>query len=770
MPVPMNGQGGVSGSLGNTSQPNPFEAPAGADASAQKPGIIPKNLQDALKDLRNAFLKEQVQEEFALIRKVSRSRDLYAGKTPAWFNQHSLRWQNAESALNYNKETAPSFKNSLNFHQAVGLILISAVASTGIPGTAFAPANIDNPQDVAWAKQAKAIVDLLRTQQDYYEKWLQLWRLFYTDGVVLGYSRWVDTSPNEAPGTKGQQKTDYFGLLESRLPNYASTIDDCPYAAIETDLHVASAKAFAAQVNPEIVSKIKGGSTGSGGSELVPMSQARQLAESASGFSGLKSLQYGTPVRESLCVYRRWWFSADSFMAECIKADSDRKELQGMFPEGARVEWINDEFCTGYPEDMKRHLRIGRCLPGDGMFTPSMGESVVSVHEAANDAWAVLNEAMEMSSFAPVLVNASMLTRESFGGRMKPRDVRFVKPRGGQKLSDAIWQAQIKESSQTVTQLLDSWGHLTEFLAGSQPALFGGSQENIRTNSGYQTARNQALQRLGVPFQYAKAFISAMDDIAVQQFIEHAPHGQTESIVGESSEGYIPANINLDLPEGKFVAYPESSETIPATWAQKQGNLDQMIESQNPIIQAWIGNPENLELVAESKAMPQLKFPGREAKQKILELIPVLLKSANVPGPADPQTGQPGPPILPFEPNQVLDNLPVYLKTLQDWSAEPAGRQAQLQNPAGYAQVAAFAAQVQGMMKPPAPPPEPKDIVIPLGASVIEQSTQEVVFPKPGMRPPAEEVLASRPKPISSGNPSPASSPAEGGNSQGATQ
>ena len=115
----------------------------------------------------------------------------------------------------------------------------------------------------------------------------------------------------------------------------------------------------------------------------------------------------------------------------------------------------------------------------------------------------------------------------------------------------------------------------------------------------------------------------------------------------------------------------------------------QLIEAQNPIIQAAMGSPENAALISKAIGLDNFKVPGEADRQKQYEEIALLVASEPIPQEGiDPQTGQPimeEGPSVPIDPD--VDNNAIQIEICKAWAISEAGMMARQESPAGYMNV-----------------------------------------------------------------------------------
>lgn len=698
-------------------------------------------------------------QRLAVVRRVSQARAFLKGEPSDWWDGVNWRWRAASEFSEYNSDNAPRFNHHINIFSAGWQILQSAIQTTGIPGSIFTPQNQGQQEDREAARVGTRIIEYERSVIPFRELWSKLFRLYFTDGIALGYTRHVSDAalgmrtesreievpyqeleagyqcfqcnaftpqgqvPRDENGSlacpecgspmhaenfmepemgtrtesqqyqvpKGAEIVELFGALECPLPWWANKLKDCPYIPIITDAE----KESLIQAFPEQEEAILNGYDDD---EDITARAARAASKSPQGSLFDPTLNYQ-------CPYGRWWLRPQTFFSPDAK--NIREELLKQFPDGAFVQFAGDVVLDAIPEKPEDHLVLFRAQPGDGMFTPSLGQNGVPIQLSVNTAWNMQLEGMELASFAPILIDSVLLTLEGMKNtKARPGEYKSIDVPAGKSLKDAWAQIEVKDMSVACQKFLDEAKKWLEFLIGASPALAGTQMTNVRSFQQANQQKNQALQRLSTPYDAAKEGFSKVDEILVHEFLSNRTEEEFIAVVaGESSDQQADA-ILLSQAQGRVFARSTESEAIPNTWAQQQSVIDQMFESQNPIIQSWLADPNNAEEIFRTRGLVNWTVPGKSQLDKILNrTIPQLLESAPQQpdqetlmaaqsGQMDPATAQQAlapKPSIQFD--GVLDDPMVVIKVIREWAASPAGADAQQRNPQGFENVRLFCEQ-----------------------------------------------------------------------------
>lgn len=731
------------------------------------------------RDYRRNYLEITRNQRWAVTRRVGQARAFLKGDPADWFDGVNWRWRAASEFAEYDPDTAPRFNHHINIFQAGWLILNAAIQTTGIPGAIFSPQDSHEDLDREAARVANPICEYERSVIKFPALWSKVFQKMFTDGICVGYARHVVDGPrlgyriekqketkvgtireagydcfqcnsftpqgmtprNETgmiecpicktpmhaenfagPRTgvveettksvkvpKGKEMVEIFGALECPLPWWSADLETCPVIPIVTDVQ----KEVLVQTFTDFEDQIMGHYDTEG--DEPNLQRARLTAKIPQG-------SIWEPGINRTSAYGRWWFRPETYFSQYGK--NVREELLEEYPEGAFVQFAGDICLDVIPENPDNHLVLFRALPGDGMYTPSLGQNGVPIQLSTNTAWNLSLEGMEFAAFAPILIDSVLLSLEAMKQtRARPAEYKSVVVPPNKTLEGAYKQIIVKDISPACMKFLDAAKAWMEFLVGTSPALAGTQMTNVRSFAQANQQKNQALQRLATPYENAKEGFAKIDEILVHEFLQNRNQEEFKAVVAGESSDQRQATILLDQAQGRVFARSEESESIPQTWGQQQSAIDQMIEQsgQSPMIQAWLSDPNNAEVLFRTRGLKGFTVPGKDQLDKVLNrTIPALLADkpkqpdlSQAPT-LDPATGAPKPPepqpSIQFD--QVLDDPAVVVKVIRKWAASPEGNDAQQTNADGFENVRIYCQQAllavaqatQGTQSPAAQP------------------------------------------------------------------
>lgn len=726
---------------------------------------LPDELSSSILSYCRAQISEQRLQRMAVARRVGRLRGFLKGESTDWFDTTTWRYRAFEDSPDYDADNIPRYRYHINITGAAWQVLQAAIQTAGIPGSTFEPQNSKDIADIDTAHIAKSISDYQHKVIDFRALWMGVFRYFYTDGLCLCYEHHIRDSTRygfssttkesrievatppgyacptcqsfytadqigandggqpfcpdcgqaygegsyQGPGTRieavaeqvdipaGREIVDLFGALETVLPWWAPTQDKCPYQAIRIEVP----PEMILQTWPDLEGQVY---TTDDGTEDYRFKIARQQAKTPKDSPFYPLYRFPT--------YGRWWLRPECFYRE--KDKGIRDELLQEFPDGMFFQEVNMEHVDAIPEKMDEHLELMKAFESDGMYCPSIGENGVPIQESVNTAWNQQLEADEFAAFPPVLIDSELLNGVAFKEtKARPGQYKEITLPPGKTLRDSVFQVVIKENTIAGNRILDSYQQFMDYLVGISQALLGGSIVNTRSAEQYNTQRSQSLERQAPPYEAAKKGMARVDEMLVNDFLRYRTNEEFMAVVGESAVSQQEELSRLATNRGKIFAQAEESESIPQTWAQKQSAIDNMLESQNPAIQSWVSDPNNLREIAKAKALPEWTIPGLEQQEKAERTIQILLQEPPMPGDPqpDPVTGQlvPGQPKPSIEFDPLFDDPAIVLAVIKNWAASEAGIQAVKTNP-NFLNLRLYAQQAADVLNPPKPQLTPQQL------------------------------------------------------------
>ena len=488
----------------------------------------------------------------------------------------------------------------------------------------------------------------------------------------------------------GQEVISIVGGLELNTPVWANEQYEFPYLQWQMEVHRAKLKA----AFPQAADKIQ-----MGGSQAADDIYARATRIAVS--QGMPTIHPGDALF-NLITFSRTWIRPWAFYS--IEDASVRDQLLRLFPDGCYVAFAGETYCESRNESMDDCWRVMHALPGDGQNRPSVGDSLIEVQERYNTLSNIQAETYEYG-VPPIYADPQVLDFDALANQTAEPAAHYpARARPGMSLADGFFQpAPAQVPPDMLRHQQDLIGPIAQFLTGLFPAVFGGEMENVKTASGYAMARDQALGRLGLVWRRLKSFYCDVMLLAVDCFRKSRPSDVEIPFLGAGGE-FEARFIRLANLKGNIQAHPESDETFPRLKSQQRAVLQQLMTNPDPTIQAALREPANLGFVKSLVGLSELVVPGDDARNKQLREIQQLLLAPQAltfsgPESAVMPTAFPGSTIPAAEVkstvpvDELLDDHATEFEECRRWASSDAGQIARAQNPAGFANVRAHAAE-----------------------------------------------------------------------------
>lgn len=636
---------------------------------------------------------------------------------------------------------------------------IIAALSIQIPGINCVPDDADNPLDISTAKAGDIIADLIYKHNNVMFLWLNALYIYCTEGMLAGYNysksdkeygtyeknkfknedieayvcpicgeRVPDllfakdeenefmpddddvalhsVMEEEGPtclecgtmldpemqktklivprlvGTTKEPKSrvclEVYGGLYVKIANYAKTQAGTPYLLFSHETHWANAL----ECYPELKDQIPHG----GWSNIGPNDPYEQY--------GRLNTQYRGEFPNEVVTVKLAWLRPAAF--NIVKDEADEKKLRKLFPDGVRIDLVNDivaEYCNECLDDC---WTISKDPMHDFLNHDPMGELVTNIQDIINDLISLTLQTIEhgiAQTFAdPALVNFNAQRQiEAMPGTLTPTK----QVAGSKNIGEGFYTMQTASLSPEIFQFYQIIQQLGQFTIGALPSLFGGSQgpDSSGTASEYAMSKAQALQRLQTPWRMMTIWWKEIFGKAIPMYMKYMV--EDERVVSKTDQGnFVNTFIRKAEIDGKIGSIElESDEKLPITDEQQADMIMQLMNLNNEEVTQALMDPENIPWMSKIIKIPQFRLPGEDDRQKQYEEINELINSAPIPPAPEEvmmaaQTGQPMPEGQPSVPiDEDVDNHQIEASICRSWLISMAGRQCKVENPNGYKNV-----------------------------------------------------------------------------------
>ncbi len=153
-----------------------------------KPHVV-----NALRDLVLQYRQEGIVARRHEIRRIRQARLFWQGLQYAWWNPNDMNWHTpfeSKSSDDRELQEMPRYQFVTNFYQGFGLSFI-AVLSQDVPSVRFYPQSSQSLQDIAAAKSASDVAQLIEQNNHVEELLTSIGYFLWTDGKLGAYVRYV---------------------------------------------------------------------------------------------------------------------------------------------------------------------------------------------------------------------------------------------------------------------------------------------------------------------------------------------------------------------------------------------------------------------------------------------------------------------------------------------------------------------------------------------------------------------------------------------------
>lgn len=467
-----------------------------------------------------------------------------------------------------------------------------------------------------------------------------------------------------------------YGGLYVKVSNYAKKQSDTPYLIYAYETHYANAIERYDHLQgknwKELAQKIRN-STG-------PRDPYEQW--------GRLSPQYQGEYPMNTVTVRNAWLRPAAFNVLSRKEDIDK--LKGLYPNGAKAVFVNDEFAEACNEALDDCWTLTNNPLSDFIHYDPLGLLLVSIQEITNDLISLILQTIE-HGIGQTFADPGVLNFNAYRQmESTPGGIYEATPKTGKSISDAFHEVKTATLSPEVMPFASNIQSLAQLVSGALPSLFGGAVEGGGTASEYSMSRAQALQRLQNTWKMFTIWWKQIFGKVIPMFIEEVKDDE-RSVERNRDGSFINVVIRKAELEGKIGRVElEANENLPLTWSQQKDVIMQLLNAGNPEILAILGAPENLPLIREHIGLVDFFVPGEDDVIKTWDDIKLLLNSEPLP------TGDemvPEQPSVNFDP--VFDNPDIAFEIVRKWVISEAGRQAKIENEAGYRNVLMYGMQIK---------------------------------------------------------------------------
>ncbi len=670
--------------------------------------------------------KIALRDMFARITEVRRAGEAgfyWRSVFDAFFDDTQGMWQwgnDAPGGLGVGADTGNiALSYPLNIYQAKGRSFIKMVGHK--PGVHFEAAG-----DAPYAERVSCAAEALRKSIEAYNDVelisQQVARIQWTDGRFHLFTRWVtdgakcgyydeDEVDEAAEGLgeggkppkkakripKGYTRISVHDVPEVKVPIDLAEQSDFPYLQFSMEIDMSAAKAL----YPYKAKDLHAGEPGPG--EFM-FDRTTRIALK----QGIHLVSQTGDTVALLPTYQRTWMRPCLFSE--IENEEDRGWFEDNFPDGAFVAFVGPTYCESRNETMDDHWCVGHPIVGHGQMTPSYGYSMLTAQDLFND---LIDLSMEgalksIPSFwgDPEIFDFPAMSK----AKAQPGSARPLKSDidPNVRVMDRVYQEPTYSPSQDAMNLRDAiLTKISDIVTGINAPAVGQTDEDNTTFSGIQLLMRASRGESGMAFQqWVRCYRRAMEQAVRIEAHFRLAETDDEGTYLVRSRGERDVLVDLeDLRDGNFWCMPDSDQTYPATFEEKQAALAALTAAAaqgSKMAQDVLGDPRNARVFKGLLGIPGIHVGPDDSEIKQAAEIESLLMQEPVP---NTQTilmfkvqaivskvkGTPPPPppdkYAMFKPSietQKLDIHQAEFQFCQSWLNSPDGQRAYHENPMGF--------------------------------------------------------------------------------------
>lgn len=500
--------------------------------------------------------------------------------------------------------------------------IIVAAMSREVPKTNFFPQDANIAQDVLAADVANKYRPVYEKNNDLLNRLAELGYYFYTDDRAIIYTRNVADAhsfgTNDDGSPRIKQISTVVGKLEGKVPMTCQYQKEMQFIQLYRERDVNTAKGR----YPWAAKEIRPGSCGIGEIELDKIARVNtQLALLGSYVTGDAMMRQVTE--------QYTWIRPEMYF-ESIVNDALRAELFAKFPRGMLIVFAGPTLCFMRNEAMDDHIQVVHALPGIGQNRRALGTNNLSVQKRLNAYLDIMDDFHRRTIPRRLYDNDAFNVRALQQQDNKPGGSVPFQRQPGVTVDQLVFLEPTPQPQPSLPEFCKLFFEdIPQSLSGAMPSLFGAST-NTDTVGGIAIQRDQALARIGVPWNAAKHALAE----ACRQAVACASTSD-QSIHDVLPNGSI-VDINPNMMKGNVVCYPEQEQSFPESWKERELRYTEIVANAgtNPFYGALLQVPANLRAIADNIRMAELHVPGENSAKKQLIELDELKQSAPVPNPA----------------------------------------------------------------------------------------------------------------------------------------
>lgn len=484
--------------------------------------------------------------------------------------------------------------------------------------------------------------------------------------TLIPDKREVEYIAGEEECPKVRQRIDVYGPLNVKISSYAYNQRSVGILVLDAEVDIAKAQ----EMYPDIADKIRAG--------VLNTQVATTYRTPNNVYEGYQ--KNNVTVRQ--VWMRPWMFNRIAKTGNPIE-DERVKKLKEKFPHGILVHFVNDTYAESHHENLDTAWSLSFNPLSRYLHADPIGMSLLPIQDMTNEMVNLELQSVEYG-IPETFVDPEVLDLDEYkNAKGGPGMVFPVKPQvPGADIQKSFYtnkQSTLTDEAGRFRGRLDQDG---QFVSGDYPSIYGGPNSGD-TAAEYSMSRQQALQRLSITWTIVNFLWADVMKNATQGYVANLKEDEHYVEAGAAEGQFINIWIKKDELTGDIgEVYPEGSEQFPISWAQQREMLLNLMQQQNPLVDAVIADPNNRSEIANLIGLPQMYIPGDQDRKKQLDEISELVRG---------EPFETGDPMMPFitsvETEPTLDDAAVHIATCKHWLNSDIGQYFKVEKPSKYANV-----------------------------------------------------------------------------------
>jgi hypothetical protein len=415
--------------------------------------------------------------------------------------------------------------------------------------------------------------------------------VYITPDFVDEAIEWEDTP-------KGQAGFDIFGPNYFKLPLYARNQEQCGYARLAIEQHIALLRKV--YNDPDLQD---------GGQDITMYERWGRIPPEYFGQMprNLATVRY--------YFFRPWYYYT---LEDAPNSDQNKAEkLLAKYPEGVMVAMVGEDLVDVQQQKFDECLTISYDPRANFVHAEALGNAIIPIQDSKNDIFNLGLMSIEFGipeSFAdPKTLNIQKYNETP----AQPGSIKPAKPPSPDKgLADGFFTLKTATLSNEYIEFDKGLDGLGQFISGAFPSIYGGGMDTgSKTATEYTESRSRALQRLQITWQIFSAFWKKMIGKCV---IDFAKNLREDTQYAKKQNGtYINVWVKKSELTGKVGHVNIEVETqLPLSWSQQRDFIMNLLNIQLPQLQMILLHPNNTELLKRTSGMKDLYIPGENDRDK----------------------------------------------------------------------------------------------------------------------------------------------------------